>query len=68
MVEVERVLFLMSEARRRAERTAQDLARDGAEPHLVEAVEQAERELEATIDAFFKGTYFHVPKDQLSFS
>lgn len=66
MAEVERVLFLMSETRRRAERAARDLARAGADPHLVEALEQAERELETTIDVFFKGTYFHVPKDQLS--
>ncbi len=68
MTEVESVLFLMSEARRRAEGAANDLAKDGAEPHLVEAVERAERELEATIDAFFKSTYFHVPKDQLALS
>ena len=66
MAEVEQVLFLMSETRRRAERAARDLSRAGADPHLVEALEQAERELETTIDVFFKGTYFHVPKDQLS--
>ena len=66
MAEVEQVLFLMSETRRRAERAAWELARDGADPHLVEALEQAERELETTIDSFFKGTYFHVPEDQLS--
>ena len=66
MAEVEQVLFLMSETRRRAERAARDLSRAGADPHLVEALEQAERELETTIDSFFKGTYFHVPKDQLS--
>ena len=66
MAEVERVLFLMSETRRRAERAARDLARAGADPHLVEALEQAERELETMIDSFFKETYFHVPKDQLS--
>jgi hypothetical protein len=68
MAEVESALFVMSEARRRAERTARELAKDGAEPHLVEAMERAERELEATIDAFFKSTYFHVPKDQLALS
>lgn len=68
MAEVESALFVMSEARRRAEQAARDLAKDGAEPHLVEAMERAERELEATIDAFFKSTYFHVPKDQLALS
>lgn len=68
MAEVEGVLFLMSGARRRAERATRDLAKDGAQAHLVEAMEQAEQELEATIDAFFKSTYFHVPKDQLALS
>jgi len=68
MTEVEGVLFLMSGARKRAERATRDLAKDAAEPHLVEAMERAERELEATIDAFFKSTYFHVPKDQLALS
>ena len=56
----------MSGARKRAEKVARTLAKNGAEPHLIEALERAERELEATIDAFFKSTYFHVPKDQLA--
>lgn len=68
MAQVELVLFEMSGARKRAAKVAQALARDGAETHLVEAVEQAERELEAVIDGFFKSTYFHVPKDQLALS
>lgn len=68
MAQVELVLFEMSGARKRAAKVAQALAKDGAEPHLVEAAEQAERELEASIDAFFKSTYFHVPKDQLALS
>ena len=33
---------------------------------MSETRRRAERELETTIDSFFKGTYFHVPKDQLS--
>ena len=68
MLAVEQLMFVMSEARRCAERTARELRRDGAAPHLVEAVEQAERELDSAIDTFFKGTYFHVPKDQLTLS
>jgi len=68
MAEVERVLFEMSGARKRAEKVARTLANDGAEQHLVEALERAECELDATIDAFFKSTYFHVPKDQLALS
>jgi hypothetical protein len=68
MAEVERVLFVVSEARRQAERSGRDLIREGAAPHLVAAVQRVERDLEAAIDVFFKGTYFHVPKDQLTLS
>lgn len=68
MAQVELVLFELSGARKRAAKVAQSLAKDGAETHLVEAVEQAEHDLEAVIDGFFKSTYFHVPKDQLALS
>ncbi len=68
MAEVELVLVELSGARKRAARAARELAKDGAEPHLVEPMERAEHELDATIDAFFKGRYFHVPKDQLATS
>jgi hypothetical protein len=44
--EIERTLLYVSEARKRAKKTAKELRRDGAEPHLVEAVDEAERKLE----------------------
>jgi hypothetical protein len=64
--EIERVLLYISDARERAERVARELARDGAETHLVEALEEAERELESLGRTLMQRTYFAVPKQQLT--
>jgi hypothetical protein len=64
--EIEKALLYISEARKRAERTAKELRRGGAKPHLVEALEKAERELEAVGRHLMQETYFAVPKEQLS--
>lgn len=65
--EVEKTLLFVSEARQRAERAAKGLAKDGADEHLVEALEEAEQELEAIHRRLMQGTYFAVPKEQLTF-
>lgn len=64
--EIERVLLTISDARERAERTARELRRDGADAHLIEALEEAERELEALGRTLMQRTYFAVPKEQLT--
>ena len=64
--EIEKTLLYVSEARLRAERAARTIAKDGAEPHLVEALEQAERELEALGRKLMQRTYFAVPDGQLT--
>ena len=64
--EIEKVLLYVSEARERAERTARSLAKAGADEHLVEALEEAERELEAVGRTLMQRTYFAVPAEQLS--
>jgi hypothetical protein len=64
--EIEKALLYISDARRRAERAAKELRRDDAEPHLVEALEAAERELEALGRHLMQQTYFAVPKQPLS--
>lgn len=66
--EIERLLFNMSGARRRAEKLAADLVKGGADQDLIDAVAQVERDLEAAIDRLFKGTYFAVPREQLTLS
>lgn len=63
--EIEKTLLYISEARKRAEKTAKELKKAGAEEHLVKAVELAERELEAIGRKLMQQTYFAVPKDQL---
>lgn len=64
--EIEKTLLYVSEARKRAEKTARELRRAGAEPHLIAAVETAEKDLEALGRRLMQQTYFAVPKDQLA--
>jgi hypothetical protein len=64
--EIEKTLLFISEARKRAERAAAVIEGDGAEPHLVAALKQAERELEELGRSLMQQTYFAVPNDQLS--
>lgn len=66
MGEVERAMFVVSGARKRLERTAELLAKDGAEEHLVEALREAESELDALSLKLMQKTYFAVSKDQLT--
>lgn len=68
MGEVERAMFVVSGARKRLERTADLLAKDGAEEHLVEALREAEQELDALSLRLMQKTYFAVAKDQLTLS
>jgi hypothetical protein len=64
--EIEKVLLYVSEARERAQRTVRALEKADAEPHLVEALEDAERELEAVGRTLMQRTYFAIPKEQLT--
>ena len=64
--EIEKTLLFISEARKRAERAAANIESDGAEPHLVAALKQAEQELEELGRFLMQQTYFAVPNDQLT--
>ena len=66
--EIERVLLYVSEARRSAEKTMRALREAGADAHLLEAAEEAERELERIGRTLMQQTYFAVPSDQLTLS
>ena len=68
MAEIERAMFVVSGARKRLERTADLLAKDDAEEHLVDALREAERELDALSLKLMQKTYFAVSKDQLTLS
>lgn len=64
--EIEKTLLFISEARKRAEQTAASIEKDDAEPHLVAALREAERQLEELGRSLMQQTYFAVPNDQLS--
>jgi septation ring formation regulator EzrA len=64
--EIDRTLLFISDARKRVEKTVKQLRRDGAEAHLVDALEEADRELEAVSRRLMQQTYWAVPKEQLS--
>lgn len=66
MAEIERAMFVVSGARKRLERTADLLAKDDAEEHLVDALREAEQELDALSLRLMQKTYFAVSKDQLT--
>jgi hypothetical protein len=64
--EIEVVLLHLTEARRRVEKAAGDLAKDDADPRLVEALEEAEKEIDRISLRLMQQTYFAVPKEQLT--
>jgi hypothetical protein len=64
--EVDVVLLYIEEARRRAERAIAELRAGGAEDFLVEALEAAQDDLSNTAKKLTQGTFFAVPKVQLS--
>ena len=65
--EVDVVLLYIEEARRRAERAVSELRDGNAEDFMIEALEQAQGELSQTAKKLIQGTFFAVPKAQLTF-
>jgi hypothetical protein len=64
--EIDVVMLYVEEARKRAERAAAELRREGADAHLVEALERGEEELSDIARRLRQGTLFAVPKEQLT--
>lgn len=64
--EVDVVLLYIEDARRRAERAAAELRTGGAEDFLVEAMEQVQEELSRSAKKLIQGTFYAVPKTQLT--
>jgi hypothetical protein len=63
--EIEKVLLYVSDARQRADRAAKTIAKSGAEPHLVVALERASESLGELRSTLMKSTYFAVVKEAL---
>lgn len=61
--EVEKVLLYIGDARTRARRAADAVRKDGADPHIVAALIDAERELGELHRRLAQGTYYAVGDD-----
>jgi hypothetical protein len=59
-------MLYIEEARARTERAVAEMRKLGAEEHLVEAMERAQEELGDVARRLRQGTFFAVPKEQLS--
>ena len=66
-LEIHDVMLYLEEARRRTERAIATLRENGAEEHLIEALQRSEEELRDVARRLRQGTFFAVPKAQLSF-
>ena len=66
-LEIHSVMLYVEEARRRTERAIATLRESEAEEHLIEALERTEEELRDLARRLRQGTFFAVPKAQLSF-
>lgn len=64
--QIDVAMLYIEEARARTERAADALRKSGAEPHLVEAMDRAEREISDVARRLRQGTLFAVPKEQLT--
>lgn len=60
--EVERVLLFVSDAQERARRATEQLQRDGADPHIVQAMADAQDDLADLHRRLMQGSYYAVPE------
>lgn len=60
--EVEKVLLFVSDARDRAGKARTRLQAEGADQHLIDAMERTEASLVETHRDLMQGTYFAVPR------
>jgi len=65
--EIDATMLYIEEARARTERAIAALRRQGAEPHLIHALEEAQQQLSDTARELRQGTLFAVPAAQTSF-
>jgi len=63
--EVEKVLLHVGDARKRAKRAADAVEKDGAEPHVVVALRETERQLGELHRTLAQSTYYAVPDASL---
>lgn len=64
--EIDVAMLYIEEARARAERATATLRAEGADDHLIEALERTQTDLSDVARRLRQGTLFAVPKEQLS--
>ena len=64
--EIDVAMLYIEEARKRAERAAADCAPTAPTQHLIDALERSDEELTDVARRLRQGTFFAVPKEQLS--
>lgn len=64
--EIDVAMLYIEEARERAERAATALRAEGADAHLIEALQRSTTELSEIARRLRQGTLFAVPKEQLN--
>lgn len=64
--QIDVAMLYIEEARARTERAVAEMRKLGAEPHLIEAMERAQEELSDLARRLRQGTFFAVPKEQLT--
>jgi len=60
--EIEKVLLFVSDAQERARRASERIEQDGADPHLVAAVREANAQLGAVHRRLMQQTFYAVPE------
>lgn len=63
--EVERVLLHISDARTRARKATEVVAKDGADAHIIEALQDTERQLAELHRKLSQGTYYATPDSSM---
>lgn len=63
--EIDIAMLYIEEARERTERAAVALRSNGADGHLIEAIERTQAELSDVARRLRQGTLFAIPKEQL---
>lgn len=64
--EIDAAMLYIEEARARAERAAKTLRAEGADAHLIEALDEAQDQLSDVARSLRQGTLFAVPSSQIT--
>ena len=64
--QIDVAMLYIEQARSRAERAVAEMRKLGADEHLIQAMERAEEEISDVARRLRQGTFFAVPKEQLT--